>query len=375
MARVNGTAMVDDTNEPESVASLMEALWGPRANVPEDDPAGSRENAGQAPADAATEPAPASTIPDAGAVPPAGSAFDGFKAYLDAAFAGQLASLRSYVDAALAAGLKQVRSEALAAVDAQVSGALADQLATVRAEAAAGADARIAGAEARLDSIEPLEKSTAERLEGLEQLARPALQRLAGAVEDLQQASMTASDLAALRSEVLEAAESRVARSDHELKEQLDALTVSVDGANTVAATAARARLDAMEEHLNLELVRVSESVAGIRAELADSVAELETALGRWAAEWRADVDARLAGVVGEIGPAPADPGRRLRRKKVRWAEMERLVESVAAWRAQSVGPEELVALRRELEAEVERRFAVLDAVPDADRGTGPQPG
>lgn len=387
--------MVDETDEPEDVASLMEALWGRRADVPEDEPAGQPHDSGKAPDDEVPAPAPATHDP--GAIPPPAAAFDGFKAYLDAAFADQLTSLRSHVDAALAYGLQEVRTETLAAVDARLSAALVE----VRAEAVQAAEALAAGAEVRLlgrldgiaaalaevsersavastalSRLDALERETAERLAAVEQRERPEVVRLASAVEDLEQRSVTAAERADVQSAALEAAETGMAASGRDVQEQLNALAVSVDETTTSAASAALARMEAMEERINLDIVRVSESVAAIRTELAGSVADLETALGRWAADWRADVDARLAGAVRQIGPSPADAGRRLRGRKVRRDELQRLVESVAAWRAQSVGPEEFVALRRELEAKVERRFAALDAGKAAvDRGAKSPPG
>ncbi|MGI8808901.1 MAG: hypothetical protein ACR2KK_13885 [Acidimicrobiales bacterium] len=265
-----------------------------------------------------------------------------------------------------------------------------------------------------------------ERLAAVDPPDQPELLRLAQAVEDLQRWSATAADLdrlraeveaavdervvrvqaepaaetlatddlatlrtelrdglaeelAALRSVTLEAADARIAAAGTDLQEQLDALAVEVSeaAAPDPSVEAALARIGAIDEHVNQELARLSEAVAASRNELAVKVADLETNLRRWAADWRAEITGRPSASAREMALPPADLGRRLggkRKRKIRKAEVERLVQSVEEWRTQSVGEEEFVALRRDLEtllarqvassqAEVQRRFAVLDAV------------
>jgi hypothetical protein len=336
--------MVDETSEPEDIASLMEALWGERASIPEDDPPGPvAEKTGEEHGEARAETGPASAT-----VPPGGKGNDAFTAYLDAALADQRTWLRHYVDAAIAAGLQQGLPRATEAVDGH-----------------------LAAMAARMSAVE---SDLRTELAWLVEIPREA------EALDARVCAAVAEHVAAVRAEAVDAAEALVADAEARLVGRLDEIAAAIAEVSERSAAASTAQQESAErlstielqERVNLEMVRVRESIAAIRTELSGKVAALETGLTQWAADWRAEVDGRLAGIVREIGQAPADAGRRSRgKRRIRRAELERLVESIAGWRAQSVGQEELAALRRDLKAELEHRFAVLDAVPtDTDSST-----
>ncbi|MGI8808900.1 MAG: hypothetical protein ACR2KK_13880 [Acidimicrobiales bacterium] len=186
-----------------------------------------------------------------------------------------------------------------------------------------------------------------------------------------------AEQLVALRSEASGQAEIQLAVVRTDLQQQLDRFVdmVAETSASARSADLALARMATAERHVNDELIRLSESFEANRAELTTLVQNLETGLARWAVDWRREVEHRLARAGHQFGPAPVGPNRRLGgNRKVLRAEVARLAEAVEAWRAQSVDEDDFVNLRSELEtvlarrvaaaqAEVERRFAVLDAV------------
>jgi len=217
---------------------------------------------------------------------------------------------------AVAAAPEGAMTVRVTAVEQKVRGAkaaVAAEITRVRAEAAAAAS----DATARIDR---LERETSERLAALEQR---------GEADAPREASVTAAELDTIRTEMraeaAEETEDLIAMVGQDLTQRIDRLARQV-------------------------------------AELAATAGELETSLATQVADWRAEVDEQLAGMVRRTGPALAPVRSGGGRRKVRGADVERLVREVEAWRAESVGEQEFFTLRAELEKVVARRIASAQA-------------
>jgi len=255
---------------------------------------------------------------------------------------------------AVAAAPDEAMTVRVTAVEQTVRGAkaaVAAEITRVRAEAAAAAS----DSTARIDR---LERETSERLAALEQR---------GEADALRGASVTAAELdtwisetlrTEMRAEAAEETEDLIAMVGQDLTQRIDRLARQV-----AEVTGSIDSTDSALARIDHEIVHLRESVEADRAALAAKVAELETSLATQVADWRAEVDEQLAGMVRQTGPAPAEPVRSGGgRRKVRGADVERLVREVEAWRAESVGEQEFFTLRAELEKVVSRRIASAKA-------------
>jgi len=314
-------------------------------------------------------------------------------------------ALRAYIDVAVADQVAVVRSDLTAAVEAadadritrldhrlaQTVAALAEIIDAARQDAVAAAPdeattARVIAVENGLrdgldrvhgsvvavaEQIAAVRQELSQRLDALEQRDGPELRGLAQVVDGLRGGSLTAADLDVLRADVealaaaggelaerfsnaraeaADEAEELIAMVGSDLTQRLDRLTrqVAEVGDSAAQAEAALDLIDTVEQRVTQEIARLAESVEARRVALTTQVSEIEE---------------RLGGMVRQASRTPSDPAPSSGgRRKIRGADVARLVESVEAWRAESVGEEEFFALRSELEKLVARRVAAAQA-------------